>query len=477
MTPTVSQPTQERSQRLVSLPCVKTPQAGAPEIYKPSRFNAHTRANDGKLLLYNSYTGHSCAIPEKHADEASAYLNAGGHSGPLSKVGEYLRAKGYIVDSQIDEDARWDIRYGQQQYRTDKLELTLLSSEDCNFRCVYCSQEFKRGSMAAPVREGVRHLLQSRIERLKSLSVSWFGGEPLLGYDAIEELAPYFHAAAASHGLAFQSSMTTNAYLLTEDRARKLLSWGVDSYQITLDGLAADHDTHRPLESGEKTFEVILQNLIAMKGMQENFEVAIRCNFDRTNIDSIQRLVEALKSLAGGDPRFSVRFRPIGKWGGPKDDQLDVCGVHEASRQFIQLTTTAMKAGLKTEQQGSSEPCYAARPYSLVIGADGKVMKCTVALDTDERNVVGRLAADGTIDMNEERFSLWTRPYYRRDPMCNSCFFVPVCQGVICPLPRITLNDRACPSEKIEIQQTLKDRYHMAQVSQAAAGHARFSEA
>jgi len=96
-------------------------------------------------------------------------------------------------------------------------------------------------------------------------------------------------------------------------------------------------------------------------------------------------------------------------------------------------------------------------------------MKCTVVLDTDERNVVGTLSEDGRIDFNEDRFAMWTRPYYKTDTMCNKCFFVPVCQGTICPLPRITLGERTCPSQKLEIQQTMKDLYHLNGLKAAAA--------
>jgi uncharacterized protein len=140
----------------------------------------------------------------------------------------------------------------------------------------------------------------------------------------------------------------------------------------------------------------------------------------------------------------------------------------------VQLKTTAIQAGITTESldsgmiPGPASACYASRPYSLIVGADGKLMKCTVMLDTDERNVVGMLSEDGQIDFNEDRFALWTRPYYRTDPMCAKCFFVPVCQGTICPLPRITIGERACPSQKLEIQQTLKDLYRLRQLKSAA---------
>ena len=433
--------------------------------YKPSRFNAHTVTEDQQMLLYNSFTGHFSVIPKKHTVEVGDYVSSKGFSGHLSKVGEYLKSKGYIVESHVDEDARWDVRYGLQQFRQDIFELILLSSEDCNFRCIYCSQEFKRGSMHPDVRRGVRNLVLSRIEHLGVLQVSWFGGEPLFGFDAIEELAPFINDLAIAHKVVFHSGMTTNGYLLTPERARKLLSWRVTDYQITLDGMAIQHDAHRPLSTGGRTFEQIVDNLYAMKAMDAHFKVAVRCNFDQTNTDSILDLLKSLQTLAADDPRFTLRFHPVGKWGGQHDDELSVCGVKEASRQLVQLTSAAIKNGFETGSPtgglvpGPSSVCYAARPYNLIVGADGKIMKCTVALDTDHRNVVGMLDADGSIAFDEDRFALWTRPYYRTDEMCNKCFFVPVCQGVICPLPRVVSNKRDCPAQKVEIQQTLKDVY------------------
>jgi uncharacterized protein len=112
--------------------------------------------------------------------------------------------------------------------------------------------------------------------------------------------------------------------------------------------------------------------------------------------------------------------------------------------------------------------CYAARPYNLIVGADGKLMKCTVVLDTMPDNVVGQIHEDGSIAVNEDRFAKWVKPYYRDDHMCNKCFYVPVCQGVSCPLPRLQTGERPCPPQKLEIQQTLKD-VRQARVQKSAA--------
>jgi uncharacterized protein len=40
--------------------------------------------------------------------------------------------------------------------------------------------------------------------------------------------------------------------------------------------------------------------------------------------------------------------------------------------------------------------------------------------------------------------------------MCQKCFYVPVCQGASCPLPRIEKGSRPCPEQKLTIGESLK---------------------
>lgn len=54
-------------------------------------------------------------------------------------------------------------------------------------------------------------------------------------------------------------SMTTNGYLLTKDRAGKLLSLNLYSYQITVDGGAEYHDNLRVLKNGGPTWEKFIK--------------------------------------------------------------------------------------------------------------------------------------------------------------------------------------------------------------------------
>ena len=134
-------------------------------------------------------------------------------------------------------------------YRQDVLELILLASEDCNFRCTYCYEDFQRGTMLPSVREGVKKMVERRAPHLKQLTVGWFGGEPLYGFQAMEDLGPFFIDIAEKHSIRYVSHITTNAYLLTPDVAEKLMAWQVLNFQITLDGMREQHDAK---ETGQR---------------------------------------------------------------------------------------------------------------------------------------------------------------------------------------------------------------------------------
>jgi uncharacterized protein len=101
--------------------------------------------------------------------------------------------------------------------------------------------------------------------------------------------------------------------------------------------------------------------------------------------------------------------------------------------------------------------CYAARPFSFVIGSDGRIMKCTVKLDGMPENVVGQMELDGTMTIHDARMRRWIEPSYRVDTNCQSCQLMPNCQGMHCPAIRIRDEKSCCPADKRSIQQTLAE--------------------
>lgn len=428
----------------------------------PSRFNARTVGDDGRLILWNTLSGTISVFRPADRERVLASLSAVGVAAPLDKTGEYLSRRGFLVQDDVNELDLFRYRYGKEQYRNDALQLILLASEDCNFRCVYCYEKFKNGTMLPDVRQGVRALVLRRAPRLSELTVSWFGGEPLYGWEAIEELSPFCQEVAERHGLFHYQHMTTNGYLLTEERATKLLEWGCNDFQITIDGLAEEHDCKRVGRDGSPTHGVILDNLRSLKQREQQFSIKVRVNFDQDNFPRLGAFLESLSEDFGGDSRFKMVFRAVGKWGGPNDDQLSTCGAGEqraATRELRQKAESVQlhqEGGIRQWASLGSQVCYAARPYNFIVGATGKLMKCTIALDDMDANVVGQLHPDGTMVINDERMTQWVKPYFETDSLCQKCYVLPGCQGGTCPLTRIRDNSRSCCGAKKELKTQMR---------------------
>jgi uncharacterized protein len=466
-------PSVPASSSLVQLNYTPAPK---PARWVPSRYNARAVGDDGRLILWNTFTGAISAFSAGDREAVLGALDWQGFSGPLGKVGEYLQKRGFLVRDDVDELERFRYLFAQQHWRTDTLEFILLASEDCNFRCVYCYEKFKRGTMAPEVRQGIRAAVLQRARYLRKMSLTWFGGEPLYGWEAVEELAPFFKDVATKHEIPYGSSMTTNGYLLTEERATKLLDWGCRQFQITLDGLAAEHDCKRVGRDGSPTYATILDNLRSLHQRKDaSFGVSLRVNYDRDNVMQLAPFVEAISEDFAGDPRFQLRFYAVGRWGGDNDAELDTCGVGEQRATMSDLRRKAEdmnlwpEGGIKQYAEPGGQVCYAARPFNYIVGASGKLMKCTIALDDLDANVVGQIHPDGTMELDDERMSKWVRPYFETDSLCKSCYVLPGCQGAACPLSRITSNERTCCGAKSELKREMRYTLHQQDRARALA--------
>jgi uncharacterized protein len=451
--PLDSQPT--NIVKLIQLKSAKSKQ------WVASRFNAKITTDKDETILWNSYTGAVNAFTPEHRATLNELLSRDGFTGELNGLAKYLHERGFLVAHATDEYRRFQLQFGQQQYREDILELILLASEDCNFRCIYCYEDFQHGTMLPSVRNKIKKLVENRVEQLKVLNISWFGGEPLYGFEAIEDLAPFFLETAQKHSIVFVSHMTTNGYLLTPEVAEKLLSWQILDYQITIDGMAEQHDKKRPTRNGETTFDVILANLKALKSRTEDFSVTIRINIDRENARHIEQFLTLLKEEFASDQRFKVALHGVSRLGGANDADLSTCGTNEMSNLVKRLQRAVLERNLNLAGtlERASQPgyyvCYAARPYNFIIDSKGDLMKCTVALANKDYNMVGKLSDDGELLLNIDNYALWTEPIFESDKTCQKCQMLPTCQGLHCPLIRFEDNKQPCPSTKLHLRNQL----------------------
>ena len=429
--------------------------------YVPSRYISMTFDDDQSLIVNCSRTGAIGVIPADQAEPARRALIPGTVSAaPLTGIHADLAEGGFLVPDGLDEAQLVHNSY-LRRYDPAGLHLIILPTEECNFRCVYCYESFLRGEMTPEVREGICRFVADE-EELTNLSVHFFGGEPFLAKDSVLHLMTWLREHCDSKGISLSAGATTNGSLLTPELADAIIPLGCNHFQITLDGTEADHNARRHGKDGEDTFHTVLENLRYLHNSRLEFTVMLRHNFDPDTQTRLEGFLAMLRHEFGGDPRFRTHFEAIGKWGGPNDAELTVFEGRSGPRAILQAQRLAAEAGFRDElavhnMGPDGFVCYAANPRSFVIGSDATVYKCTVELDYHERNKVGRLHGDGTMELDWARMALWCETDgMEAGKKCTSCWFSPSCHGAICPKEWMDDNDVFCPPAKQTIQETLK---------------------
>jgi len=312
----------------------------------------------------------------------------------------------------------------------NRLHLILLPTEACNFRCVYCYEDFRLGRMKPEVVEGVERLLESRFPTLDALAVSWFGGEPLAAAEIVTRVMSRVDELRRDRpGLHLSSDMTTNGWLLSEDLFARLFALGVTRYQISFDGPPDLHDRKRLQANGRGSFDGLWSNLLALRDRDEAFTVMVRLHVDRENADRLPEFIARLREDFGGDPRFPLFLKLLSRWGGPRDASLPVFEKHHGEAVTRRLSDQARSLGVPMyDVSGDHGVCYAARANSFVIRADGRVNKCTISLD-DPANQVGRLEASGRLILDRDRMLPWMRGLFSGEESALHCPMIGLADG------------------------------------------------
>ncbi|MEV4740156.1 radical SAM protein [Streptomyces sp. NPDC049555] len=320
--------------------------------------------------------------------------------------------------SESEERRRVFAQERASSLRNDSFHLIVLPTEHCNFRCTYCYEDFSIGRMSPPVVQGVKRLLDRRLDDLRTLHLSWFGGEPLLAADIVEDISSHVVAGQAGRpGLRYTGGMTTNGYLLDAAMVSRLARLGIREFQVSLDGPEEMHDRTRVRADGRGSYARLWRNLLAVRDGDAPVAVVLRVHLTPGNLAAMPDFLALLRDTFLADRRFSVLLKPVERLGGPHDATMDIIDKGSQSQILARL-----EAILRTEEDGprpagrvSGVPvCYAARANSLVVRADGRLAKCTVSL-TDPANDLGRLRPDGTLAFRNDRLHPWLRGWQSAD--------------------------------------------------------------
>lgn len=388
---------------------------------KLSKFNHYTLIDEAIVVWnrLNNSIGYLFPFSNSHLDIDSI---------PEEKINS-LMSHGFVIPSNIDEDLLGNY-YHNKIINGSSLSLTILTSENCNFRCRYCFDEFDRTN----INEIVIHDLISYVKRVighyTGLNISWFGGEPLLAKNALYTLSDKLIHVCKQVSRPYFASITTNGYLLDCETFKKLLQYKVIHYTITIDGTAETHDANRPLRNGRGSFDRIIQNLrdIRDRIKSQQFKIVLRTNITMDILQNFNEYLTFMQEEFGSDRRFTFLFSPVYDWGGSRINEIRDKLIHSMSDVYAILLNKDYQLNMESLiGQLGHNICSYAKKNTYTIDTCGNVFLCPQARD----NPVGRLS-NGKMVLDEYKIAYWYSLSSNFIEECIKCEDYTMCKGKSC---------------------------------------------
>jgi len=369
----------------------------------------------------------------------------------LLKQLQYGKFVHTVEPSEIDV-----LKFESQRARYDmaSLGLVIAPTMACNMACTYCYESSRGGRMTATAMDSIAQLIDKQARSLKDLSITWYGGEPLLAMDVIEELTSRIFPLIDQNGIKYTSIIVTNGYMLDQPTVDRLRRLRVSSAQVTLDGPASIHNRKRPLVNGRPSFDTIVQNLKYATGQ---LGIGIRVNVDKEfTRDTVNQLLDELEA-AGLRDRLSVHFALMepatAVCSNISENCYDTVGFSSVETEFYGLL---LERGFRVDKLPSpmTVACMAQLVNAYVVDPDGDLYRCWNYIG-DKSHTCGNIAQELN-PRHPEFMRLFSFDPFENHK-CRECNVLPLCQGA-CPSRRFDRNvtaDQQCESWRYNLEPML----------------------
>jgi uncharacterized protein len=294
-------------------------------------------------------------------------------------------------------------------------------------------------------------------ERLSAISVTWYGGEPLLELDTIRTISKSLIDFSQEHKISYYAKIVTNGVLLTPETARLLKDeCAVEGAQVTIDGLPEIHNKRRILKDRSDSFSLITKNIDAIKDF---FDVTIRVNVDKNNRNEAEKLIDFFVQQMKWDDRVYYYFVPV-------DSGADNCTIQSSgcytTQEFGKIHADLMR---KIYEQGNTQVIHKMYPQSrqyycgaitvnnFVIDPEGYLYNCWNEVAVVDKNIG---SVQEGVKLNPTHMALLGIECPRD---CQRCNLLPICLSG-CPYYRLRNgNQPVCTHDTYSYKEHLKITY------------------
>lgn len=376
---------------------------------KSSFYNTFLRVTKQSTVIYNALEDKTivCKGDINHANILQQ------HESLLTK----LVNEGFIVPEEKDEYDYYVTKAREAEDDGKSFHLLINPTLNCNFKCWYCYESHIPSKMAKEVIDRVMKLIDNLYAEGRNLTITFFGGEPMLYYNEVMiPIIQYAHAEAKKYSCHFDANMTSNGYLLDDKRISDLALYNFTGGQITLDGDREMHNTVRFHKPGADTFTKIVSNIHSM--VKAGMAVTLRINCTHDNLKSLINIPDAFKMFTH-EEKNRVRTDLHIVW--QEGDQSDLY------QQMDQVVEHFNTSGLPTAKMEFRGFCYGDIRNSCVINYNGDIYKCT-AIDFLKTKRDGYLSPEGNLIWENDSLEKRMASKFT-NPQCRTCRILPLCHG------------------------------------------------
>lgn len=418
-----------------------------PDVYVgtwiPSRYNVAADLPDGRRAVFNLLSGQVEVVDtgtwQKCLKPGAKYRVP---DRGLPEIVRDLHLRSFTVPSDLDELDIVKLHFQAERFDTTRQQVVISPTLDCNMRCPYCFvggvQETRDLTpMSVDTQDQVVRYLTGLCETKKTLSISWFGGEPLMSLDAIERITSGLYPFLSRQNINYAASVTTNATLLTLEVARKLKQLRIISVQATVD---VPQSVKRYRGGRVVPWQRILAG--AATAANQGIEVALRVNVSENTESELDALYAILIECGLHKQLDAIYWSGVlavecGRSNyaacGPTGRQLYNMMQHERAKA---RTLGLPIRPLISEQPG--RPCGASCVSYVCIGPQGRLYRCPTDFGITERSH-GSVWDDQPLEMSK-LLSWLTYDWFAID-QCLGCPVQPMCGGG-CPHRRLHMSGR-----------------------------------
>lgn len=379
--------------------------------FKTSKFNYYLKKDKGYIIT-NTITGNISFMSDKERFNLENDLERFSE-----RELKMLYENGFIVKKNFDEVGF--LRFLYQRRKKDKCaRIVICPTLKCNFRCPYCFQEHSFIDMNLEVEELVYDFISKLSKVVEEVSITFFGGEPLLYPKKIELMTSNIYSIAKNSNIKIQFSIITNGYNINNDIIRLFKRYNFGSIQITLDGDPETHDQRRVLVNGQGTFNRIYNNIVSLN--ENEIITNIRVNIDKNNLNSYPKVRSIFHDMK------YVECYPalITEESTQSDNQRKSC-FHNYETLIKNRIIDIYNVNYDEIFNQKHNVCMAESDLGFCIAPNGNVFKCINDLENDDMKVF-------SLYDNEWKNDIISM-YLGRDPFtefeCSGCSFIPLCYG------------------------------------------------